>query len=175
MFDTEFMEPQEALGISVIGQFRNLDDPNTFVWLRGFPSMEMRAKALSGFYDGALWKSRRKAANATIIDNDNVLLLRRVNERSGFALDALERPDVGAKGNGSGMIVCTIYHLDPTLEGSRAADAPSRTVGAVAAARLTMRRAIAISDCACASSRSARHTSPPLRIRSSGWQSSRSA
>lgn len=119
MFDAEFIEPQEALGISVIGQFRNLDDPNKFVWLRGFPSMEVRAQALSGFYDGALWKSRRNAANATIIDNDNVLLLRRMNERSGFALDALDaldRPAVGAKGNGSGMIVCTIYHLDPTPE-----------------------------------------------------------
>ena len=35
LFDREFVETQEAVGIQVIGQFRNLDDPDQFVWLRG--------------------------------------------------------------------------------------------------------------------------------------------
>ena len=31
----------------VIGQFRDIGDPNRFVWLRGFPDMPSREKALS--------------------------------------------------------------------------------------------------------------------------------
>jgi hypothetical protein len=116
LFDAEFVEPQEAAGITVIGEFRNLDDSNKFVWVRGFPNMTARAKSLTDFYDGAVWKSRRDAANATIIDNDNVLLLRPVHPESGFALDRADRPAPGARGDGPGLVVATIYHLDPTAE-----------------------------------------------------------
>src|SRR5258707_14069765 len=52
LFEHEFIESQEALGISVIGQFRDRDDPNRFVWLRGFPSMAARGEALGAFYGG---------------------------------------------------------------------------------------------------------------------------
>ncbi len=50
LFDREFIESQEALGIRVIGQFRDLDRPDYFVWLRGFPDMESRLQALTTFY-----------------------------------------------------------------------------------------------------------------------------
>ena len=33
LFDREFVETQEAVGIKVIGQFRDLDHPDHFVWL----------------------------------------------------------------------------------------------------------------------------------------------
>jgi len=36
VFDREFVETQEAVGMTVIGQFRDIDRPDTFVWLRGF-------------------------------------------------------------------------------------------------------------------------------------------
>src|SRR5919106_312575 len=50
LFDREFVEPQEAAGIRVIGQFRDLDDPNSFVWLRGFNDMTARQAGLATFY-----------------------------------------------------------------------------------------------------------------------------
>ena len=46
LFDREFVETQELLGMYVIGQFRELDDPNRFVWLRGFRNMSERAEGL---------------------------------------------------------------------------------------------------------------------------------
>src|SRR5215468_1240257 len=73
LFDREFVESQEALGMRIIGQFRDLDDPNRFVWLRGFADMESRAEALRAFYGGPVWKANSEAANATMIDVDNVL------------------------------------------------------------------------------------------------------
>src|SRR5437773_842113 len=54
LFDREFVESQEALGMKVIGQFRDLDDPDRFVWLRGFRDMASRAKALQDFYGGPI-------------------------------------------------------------------------------------------------------------------------
>lgn len=33
LFDRELVESQEAVGMAVLGQFRDLDDPDRFVWL----------------------------------------------------------------------------------------------------------------------------------------------
>ena len=73
-----FLEPQEAAGIRVLGQFRDLDDPDRFVWMRGFPDLAARPAALGDFYGGPVWAEHRDAANATMIDSDDVLLLRPV-------------------------------------------------------------------------------------------------
>jgi len=40
LFDQEFVETQEAVGIKVVGQFRDLDHPNRFVWLRPVCAIE---------------------------------------------------------------------------------------------------------------------------------------
>ena len=112
LFDREFIEPQEALGIRVIGQFRDLDHPDRFVWLRGFRDMNSRAKALSDFYGGPVWKGHRETANATMIDSDNVLLLRPVLQTSGFSLENMKRPPVGSDEVPTSLIVATIYYFE---------------------------------------------------------------
>jgi hypothetical protein len=76
LFDRELVESQEACGMRVLGQFRDLDRPDHFVWLRSFPDMETRRAALTAFYGGPVWKRHAAAANATMIDSDDVLLLR---------------------------------------------------------------------------------------------------
>jgi len=93
LFDREFVETQEAVGMSIVGQFRDLNDPNRFVWLRGFSDMPSRAVALEDFYGGPVWKAHRQAANATMIDSTNVLLLRPARPRSGFVVGS-NRPPV---------------------------------------------------------------------------------
>ncbi|TJX33985.1 MAG: NIPSNAP family protein, partial [Mesorhizobium sp.] len=55
IFDTEFIESQEYAGMTIIGQFRDLDRPDMFVWMRGFDSMDARKDALGAFYDGPVW------------------------------------------------------------------------------------------------------------------------
>ncbi|PYM01779.1 MAG: hypothetical protein DMF19_05315 [Verrucomicrobia bacterium] len=109
LFDREFIETQEALGIKIIGQFRDLDHPNRFVWLRGFRDMTSRAKALSDFYGGPVWKAHREAANATMIDSDNVLLLRPALPTSGFSLET--RPPVGSDEVPASLVVASIYYF----------------------------------------------------------------
>ncbi|WP_374673841.1 NIPSNAP family protein [Ideonella sp.] len=76
LFDREFVETQEAVGMAVLGQFRDLDAPDRFVWLRGFESLAARGPALAAFYDGPVWQRHRDGANATMVDSDDVRLLR---------------------------------------------------------------------------------------------------
>ena len=111
LFDREFIESQEALGMTIVGQFRDLDQPNRFVWLRGFADMPSRAGALESFYGGPVWKAHREAANATMIDSDNVLLLRPAHPGSEFQFRN-DRPPVGAKVTGKGLILATTYYFD---------------------------------------------------------------
>jgi hypothetical protein len=84
LFEREFIETQEADGMDVIGTFRDADDPDRFVWLRGYADMETRGRALATFYSGPVWKAHRDAAVATMVDTDNVLLLRPAWPGSGF-------------------------------------------------------------------------------------------
>lgn len=87
IFEREFIEPQEAAGMSILGTFRDIDDPDRFVWLRGFSDMETRKDGLTAFYGGPVWREHKAAANATMIDSDNVLLLKPARETSRFAFD----------------------------------------------------------------------------------------
>src|SRR5262245_39659069 len=118
LFDREFVETQEALGMRIVGQFRDLDRPDRFVWLRGFRSMEERARALGGFYGGPVWKAHRSAANATMIDSGNVLLLHPARSGSGFRLVGLTRPAPGSAAGTGRLVTATIYSFDaaPTEE-----------------------------------------------------------
>ena len=110
IFERHFIEPQEALGMKVIGTFRDLDRPNRFVWLRGFTDMDSRLEGLTDFYGGPVWQAHREEANATMIDSDNVLLLRAPSPSAAF-MHLLARPALGEE-RPAGLLVATICHLE---------------------------------------------------------------
>jgi NIPSNAP len=97
LFERRFIEPQDAVGAHVLGYFRDLDDPDRFVWLRGFADLASRKRALEAFYGGEVWKAHGRAANDTMIDSDNVLLLRPVGESA------------PPGGGGTGVVTATVY------------------------------------------------------------------
>ena len=79
--ETRFFPEQERLGATILGMFRDGDDRDRFVWLRGMPDMETRKRVLTEFYtDGAMWREHRDEVNSWIADSDNVLLVRPVGE-----------------------------------------------------------------------------------------------
>lgn len=92
LFDREFVETQEAVGMRVIGQFRDAMRPDRFVWLRGFADMGQRRDALAAFYGGPTWAANSGSANATMIDFDDVLLLRPAWRGSGVAVQQPRPP-----------------------------------------------------------------------------------
>ncbi|GIH27864.1 NIPSNAP family containing protein [Acrocarpospora phusangensis] len=115
LFDREFVETQEATGMTILGQFRDVDDPDRFVWLRGFDDMESRAEALGRFYGGPVWREHRARANATMIDSDDVLLLRPVLEDSGFPAPTVPRPPIGDP-EPSSLVLATICHREKPFD-----------------------------------------------------------
>ncbi len=112
VFDDKLIEIQEQVGMRLPGQFRDLDDPNRFTWVREFPSMEARGEALTTFYLGPLWKAHRGEANPLLEQTDNVLLLRPA--ASDLALTtppSSARAKVGSEPTPAGLVVATIYYL----------------------------------------------------------------
>ena len=91
LFEQRFVEPQEAVGARVVGPFRDLDDPVRFGWLRGFAGMDERRQALQAFYGGPVWAAHRDAANATMVDSDDVRLLRPAWTGAGLAAPSARR------------------------------------------------------------------------------------
>jgi NIPSNAP len=125
IFDREFVETQEAVGMKVIAQFRSLDDPDRFVWVRGFPDMPSRERSLEAFYTGPVWAEHGPAANATMIDSDDVLLLRPARPDLGFVLGE-DRPPPSTTEIPEGIVVVTIYYLaDVDPDGVAAALEPT--------------------------------------------------
>jgi NIPSNAP len=99
IFERHFIESQEEAGMRLLGHFRDLGDPNRFVWLRGFRDMPSRRAALEAFYGSELWFEHRDAVNETIVDSDDVLLLRPAAELSPGARPA----------NGRGLFTAAIW------------------------------------------------------------------
>ena len=84
--------------------------------------METRAQALQEFYGGPVWKAHRDAANETMIDSDNVLLLRPAQPSSGFSIEHLQRRPRGATESPRGILVATICHLEKGESGEKMAE-----------------------------------------------------
>ena len=113
LFERELVEPQEAVGMRPIGQFTDVDEPDQFVWLRGLADMETRDRGLRAFYGGPAWGEHRDAANATMIDSDDVLLLRPAWPGSAFAAVGTDRPPVGSRRDGGAVLATTCLLREP--------------------------------------------------------------
>jgi hypothetical protein len=112
VFEAELVESQEALGMAIGGLFRDRDDADRFVWMRGFDSMESRHEALAAFYGGPVWKRHGPAANATMVDSDDVLLLR-PTDPAHRPLEPGPRAAVGAVATGDEWVVVTAWLHEP--------------------------------------------------------------
>ncbi|MGN9793235.1 NIPSNAP family protein [Streptomyces sp. OZ13] len=115
LFDREFVETQEETGMAVLGQFRDLDDPDRFVWLRGFRDMAARHRALTAFYGGPVWAEHGPRANATMVDSDDVHLLRPLSPGTGFTVPSSRRPPAGAPAPDR-FVTATVRFFPPGTE-----------------------------------------------------------
>ena len=74
-------DEQVRMGATFFGSFRDAENPDRFVWLRGMNDMAERKRILTAFYtNGEMWKANRQEVNSWIVDSDNVLLVRAIAE-----------------------------------------------------------------------------------------------
>jgi hypothetical protein len=130
LFEREFLETQEAAGMSVLAQFRDLDDPDAFVWLRRFEDLPQRAEALRSFYTGPVWAQHAGAANGTMVNSDNVLMLTPLGDAAAPSLlgpgplprrFGEHRPSPAADLGDAGVFEMTTCYLAPRTDTAFAA------------------------------------------------------
>lgn len=103
LFEREFIEPQEQAGMTLHGLYKDKNDPNAFVWMRSFSGMTCRSAALAAFYGGSVWERWGGDANATMLNSDNVLLLKETAPGTAF-----DNPS-----KGSGLVTVSTCSLAP--------------------------------------------------------------
>jgi hypothetical protein len=74
LFETRAVPALREHGMKVIGPFLDVENPNKFVWLRSFPSLEERDRLKDAFYEGPLWKNELEAIAMPMIDSYDVIL-----------------------------------------------------------------------------------------------------
>lgn len=135
VFDTHLVETQEAVGMSVVCQFRDPAAPDQFVWFRGFADQETRTRALPAFYGGPVWAQHGPAANETMLAWHDVLMLKPAAPGSGFDTRGLERRPPGAADLEDGhAYLVAIHHLAPDATDDEAALAAKAVADAAGSA-----------------------------------------
>ncbi len=80
-FEDNFTQSQNCIGGYTLGQFRVKGADDNFFWIRGFHDMQLRENFLNDFYYGSHWKQHKSVANSMLVNNDNVHLLRPLNDQ----------------------------------------------------------------------------------------------
>jgi hypothetical protein len=73
-FESRAIPALRAHGMKVVGPLLDLENPNKFVWLRAFPSLEERERMREAFYEGPLWKNELEAIAMPMLESYDVIL-----------------------------------------------------------------------------------------------------
>jgi hypothetical protein len=93
-FETRSIPAQRSFGMQIIGPLLDVENPNKFVFLRSFPSLEERDRMKTAFYEGDLWKNELEAIAMPMIESYDVILC---ETSAGYVCDGpLEERDQAA-------------------------------------------------------------------------------
>ncbi len=73
-FLTRAVPALRAHGMKILGPLLDLENPNKFVWLRSFPSLEERERMRDSFYEGDLWKNELESIAMPLLESYDVIL-----------------------------------------------------------------------------------------------------
>lgn len=111
-FEAHLVETQSIVGMHVVGQFRAVDDPDRFVWIRHFPAAGARGAALRAFYGGPHWAEHGPRANDLMVDHTDVHLLAVDRSSPPFPAGGADAADPGALAGGTPTVVAALYEVD---------------------------------------------------------------
>ena len=80
------MPAQRSYGMKVTGPFLDVENPNKFVFLRSFPSLEERERMKDAFYDGELWRNELEKLAMPLLDSYDVTLCEAQSDRDAALL-----------------------------------------------------------------------------------------
>ena len=74
LFEKRSVPALREYGMKVVGPMLDVENPNKFVFLRSFPSLEDREPMKDAFYGSDLWKNELEAIAMPMIDSYDVIL-----------------------------------------------------------------------------------------------------
>ena len=74
LFESKAIEAQRKYGIKIVGPMLDVENPNKFVFLRSFPSLEERDRMKDAFYGGELWKNGLEGLAMPLLESYDVIL-----------------------------------------------------------------------------------------------------
>ena len=83
-FETRAIPAQRTHGIQILGPLVDLENPNKFVFLRSFPSLDERDRMKDAFYESDLWKNELEPIAMPLLESYDVILC---ETSSGYVCD----------------------------------------------------------------------------------------
>ena len=74
LFESRAIPALRKYGMQVVGPMLDVENPNKFVFLRSFPSLEERDRMKDAFYGSELWKKELEPLAMPLLDSYDVIL-----------------------------------------------------------------------------------------------------
>jgi len=75
IFRTRSIPAHAEIGMKIFGPFLSIEDPDTFLFMRGFPDLASREPMKAKFYEGDLWKNELESVLMPMIEKYDVVLV----------------------------------------------------------------------------------------------------
>ena len=79
IFRSKSLPAHRQIGMKILGPFLSIEDPDTFFWMRAFPSLRSRKPLKSKFYEGKLWKKQLEKKLLPILERYDVVVVEAKN------------------------------------------------------------------------------------------------
>ena len=75
IFHSKSIPAHREIGMKILGPFLSVEDPDTFLWMRGFPDIASREPMKAKFYEGELWKRELENVLLPMLEKYEVVLV----------------------------------------------------------------------------------------------------
>ena len=75
IFRSRSIPAHSEIGMKILGPFLSVEDPDTFIFLRGFPDIDSREPMKAKFYEGQLWKTELEKVLMPMLEKYEVVVV----------------------------------------------------------------------------------------------------
>jgi hypothetical protein len=72
---SKITQAHKAIGMTTLGPFPSIEDPDTYFWMRGFPDANSRETMKTRFYEGTLWKGELESVVLPMLNSYEVVVV----------------------------------------------------------------------------------------------------
>jgi hypothetical protein len=75
IFEAKSIPAHQEIGMKILGPYLSIEDPDTFFFMRAFPTLESREPMKAKFYEGELWTRELEQKLMPMIEKFDVVLV----------------------------------------------------------------------------------------------------